>query len=187
MVDFTREHHKIFLKHGDISKFEVDAIVNDADPSLEGGNGMDGIIHRNGGPDILMDCLRSRRANGECGISKAVLTTAGTLPSKKIIHVVSPKWEGGEANEESLLKEAYFNCLNLAVKNKLRTIAFPALGAAHSFPHDKSAEIALNSVYEFLKINGKSIDEVTFVCFAAGTYRSFHRVLENLKERAELL
>lgn len=151
----------IKLIHGDITQLKVDAIVNAANSSLLGGGGVDGAIHRAGGPAILEACRRV----GGCKTGQAVITTAGNLPSKHVIHTVGPVWRGGNADEPMLLAKCYSNSLLLAVDYELRTIAFPNISTGvYGYPKDRAAEIALNTVKEFLD-SDDFIEEVTFVCF----------------------
>lgn len=110
---------------GDITKCAVDAIVNAANTSLLGGGGVDGAIHRSGGPAILEDCRKIIARQGGCKVGEAVITTAGKLPAKFVIHTVGPVWNGGENGEDEKLINCYWNSLELAVKNGVKTIAFP--------------------------------------------------------------
>ena len=115
----------IEVTQGDITKIQVDAIVNAANTSLLGGGGVDGAIHRAGGPEILKDCKKIRSKQGGCSVGTAVITTAGKLPAKYVIHTVGPVWNQGKSNEEVLLASAYLSSLKLAVEHDLKTIAFP--------------------------------------------------------------
>lgn len=116
---------KIFLQQGDITKVVADAIVNSANTSLLGGGGVDGAIHRAGGPVILDDCRKIIARQGGCQVGQAVITTAGKLPATYVIHAVGPVWNGGTSNEEQKLANCYQNALLLAVDNGVKTIAFP--------------------------------------------------------------
>ncbi|MBS1660406.1 MAG: O-acetyl-ADP-ribose deacetylase [Bacteroidetes bacterium] len=160
---------------GDITKSHVDAIVNAANTSLLGGGGVDGAIHRAGGPAILEECRRIRDRQGSCPVGEAVITTAGNLPAKYVIHTVGPYWSGGDNNEPQLLANAYRNSLELAVKHEVKTIAFPNIstGIFH-FPKDQAAKIAITTVVEFLK--NHPID-VTFVCFDQENYDLYQKSL----------
>ena len=150
---------------GDITKIEVDAIVNAANSSLLGGGGVDGAIHRAGGPEILEACRRIVAKQGGCKTGDAVITTAGRLPSKFVIHTVGPVWNGGNMNEETKLANCYINSLKLAVQNGCGSIAFPNISTGvYRFPKDKAAKIAVRTVAEFLE-NRSAITEVVFVCF----------------------
>lgn len=164
---------------GNITKIAVDAIVNAANSSLLGGGGVDGAIHRAGGPAILEACKEIRNKQGGCKTGEAVITTAGNLPAKFVIHTVGPVWNGGSSNEESLLGRAYNNSLQLAVENKVRTISFPNISTGvYGFPKDKAAAIAIKTVSEFL---GKThaIEKVIFVCFDDDNYSLYRELLPN--------
>jgi len=150
---------------GDITKIKVDAIVNAANSSLLGGGGVDGAIHRAGGPKILEECMAIREKQGACKTGEAVITTGGNLPEKYVIHTVGPVWHGGEHNEESLLASAYRNSLRLAMENNMKSIAFPNISTGvYHFPKQRAAEIAIETTKKFLESNNP-IKEVYFVCF----------------------
>ncbi|MBS1566281.1 MAG: O-acetyl-ADP-ribose deacetylase [Bacteroidetes bacterium] len=142
----------IELVQGDITKIAADAIVNAANTSLLGGGGVDGAIHRAGGKAILDDCIRIRNKQGGCAVGGAVITTAGLLPAKFVIHTVGPTWNGGKSHEEELLASAYRSSLDLAAANSVKTIAFPNISTGiYRFPKDKAAAIAVNTVKAFLQ------------------------------------
>lgn len=166
------------LIKGDITTLEVDAIVNAANTSLLGGGGVDGAIHRAGGLAILDDCKRIRAKQGGCNVGEAVITTAGNLPAKYVIHTVGPVWNGGKNNEEGLLASAYRNSLKLAVEHQVRSIAFPNVSTGiYRFPKDRAAEIAIHTVEEFLSANNADID-VTFVCFDQENHELYAALLK---------
>ena len=151
---------------GDITQLQVDAIVNAANSGLLGGGGVDGAIHRAGGSEILEACKIIRNAQGGCMAGNAVITTAGNLPAKKVIHTVGPIYMGGNENEAALLANCYKNSLQLAIDNGLRTISFPAISTGvYRYPKQEAAIIAVNTVQEFLKTNTVSFDKIIFVCF----------------------
>jgi len=152
---------------GDITTIKVDAIVNAANSSLLGGGGVDGAIHRKGGPEILEACRAIRNRQGKCPPGEAVITTAGKLPAQFVIHTVGPVWNGGKSNEEALLAKCYWNSLQLATENKVRSIAFPNISTGiYRFPKAKAAQIAQETVQTYLKETpSTSIEEVIFVCF----------------------
>ena len=157
--------NKIQLYKGDITKVTFDAIVNAANTSLMGGGGVDGAIHRAGGPAILDDCRKIVARQGGCKVGEAVITTGGRLPAKYVIHTVGPVWNGGKNNEAEKLASCYKNSLLLAVDNNIRTIAFPNISTGiYHYPKDAAAEIAVNTVAAFLKTNN-TIEKVIFVCF----------------------
>ena len=158
-------HDNIQLLKGDITKITVDCIVNAANTSLLGGGGVDGAIHRAGGKAILDDCRKIIAKQGGCKVGEAVITVAGNLPSKFVIHTVGPVWNGGLKNERESLSNCYRNSLQLAVANNCRTIAFPNISTGiYRFPKDEAAKIAVSTTIEFLSKN-KEIDKVIFVCF----------------------
>src|SRR5687768_13462042 len=155
----------IKLIKGDITKMKVDAIVNAANSSLLGGGGVDGAIHRAGGPAILEECRQIRAKQGGCDTGEAVITTAGRLPAKYVIHTVGPVWNGGNNNEPELLANCYRNSLRLAVENGVKTIAFPNISTGiYHFPKSQAAAIAIETVQRFMA-NDNSLNEVIFVCF----------------------
>jgi len=167
----------IELIKGDITKIQVDAIVNAANTSLLGGGGVDGAIHRAGGEAILEDCKKIRSKQGGCKVGEAVITTAGKLPAKFVIHTVGPVWNGGKNKEEQLLANAYTNSLTLAIENHVNTIAFPNISTGiYHFPKQKAAEIAIQSVQVFLGQN-TVIEKVIFVCFDDENFAIYQKLL----------
>jgi O-acetyl-ADP-ribose deacetylase (regulator of RNase III) len=153
------------LIQGDITKLDVDAIVNAANSSLLGGGGVDGAIHRAGGPQILEDCLLIRSKQGGCKTGEAVITRGGNLRARHVIHTVGPVWNGGSKNEEAFLANAYRNSLTLAAEHALKTIAFPSISTGiYHFPKKRAAEIAIGTVRAFIA-GEKSLEEVIFCCF----------------------
>jgi O-acetyl-ADP-ribose deacetylase len=167
----------IEVTQGDITKIHADAIVNAANTSLLGGGGVDGAIHRAGGPEILEDCKKIRSKQGGCPVGTAVITTAGKLPAKYVIHTVGPVWNQGKSNEEALLASAYLSSLQLAVEHEVKTIAFPNISTGiYRFPKQRAAEIAVGAVQQFLSTD-QQIEKVIFVCFDG----------ENLEIYSELL
>jgi O-acetyl-ADP-ribose deacetylase (regulator of RNase III) len=168
---------EVTLVQGDITKMEVDAIVNAANSSLLGGGGVDGAIHRAGGPAILEECRRIRDRQGSCAPGQAVITTAGNLPAKFVIHTVGPVWNKGTDTEKALLRSAYLNSLELAVKNGIHTIAFPNISTGvYRFPKQVAAEIAVGAVKEFMA-KDKSISNLIFVCFEQENYNIYSELL----------
>lgn len=167
----------IELIQGDITKMEVDAIVNAANTSLLGGGGVDGAIHKAGGKAILEACQKIRNKQGGCKIGEAVITTAGNLSAKFVIHAVGPAWNNGKSDEERLLLSAYHNSLQLALSNQIRSIAFPNISTGiYKFPKDKAAAIAVKAVSDFLAETDK-IERVIFVCFDAENYGIYDALL----------
>lgn len=156
---------------GDITKIKADAIVNAANSSLMGGGGVDGAIHRAGGPAILAQCKQIVARQGGCKTGEAVITTAGNLPAKFVIHTVGPVWHGGKNGEAHKLADCYKNSLQLAVENGCKTIAFPAISTGvYGYPKEEAARIAVTAVMDFLK-RSTEIEEVFFVCFDAGSFQ----------------
>ncbi len=167
---------KIKVIKGYITTIETNAIVNDANTSLLGGGGVDGAIHRKGGTKILEECIAIRNKQGGCNVGEAVITSAGNLPSKYVIHTVGPVWNGDKEEKKKLLENCYQNCLELAVKNNIKTIAFPNISTGiYHFPKDKAATIAIETVSNFNQ-NDK-IDEVVFVCFDDENYDLYQKIL----------
>lgn len=152
---------KMQVFQGDITKVKVDAIVNAANNTLLGGFGVDGAIHREGGGEILEACKKI----GGCKTGEAVITTAGKLPAKYVIHTVGPVWFDGNNNEAEKLSSCYHKSLQLAIDNRCRSIAFPNISTgAYGFPKQEAARIAVNTVKKFLEQHHQ-IDQVLFVCF----------------------
>lgn len=168
---------RISIIQGDITKLEVDAIVNAANASLMGGGGVDGAIHQAGGPSILKECREIIFREGPCPTGHAVITTAGNLPSKYVIHTVGPVWKGGKSDEEQLLERAYLNSLKLAHRYDIVSIAFPNISTGvYGFPKQKAAEIAIRTVTQFLS-NNHQISKVYFICFDRENYELYQQLL----------
>lgn len=158
---------------GDITKIKVDAIVNAANTSLLGGGGVDGAIHRAGGKVILEECQKIRNKQKGCKVGEAVITKAGNLPAKFVIHTVGPVWNDGNSNEELLLSSSYLNCLNLALQNNVQSISFPNISTGiYKFPKDKAALIAFETVNRFFSTTCK-IEKVIFICFDEENYKIY--------------
>lgn len=156
---------KIIAIQGDITKVEADAIVNAANTSLMGGGGVDGAIHRAGGPAILDDCRKIVARQGGCPTGEAVITTAGRLPARYVIHTVGPVWNGGHKQEAEKLAGCYRNSLQLAIDNGVKTIAFPNISTGiYHFPKAQAAAIAVKTIRDFLE-QEHSIEQVILVCF----------------------
>lgn len=159
----------------DITKMRVDAIVNAANTSLLGGGGVDGAIHRAAGPKLLEEC---RGLNG-CNIGAAKITKGYLLPAKFVVHTVGPYWNGGNDNEDELLKQAYTNSLLVAQENGVQTIAFPNISTGiYHFPKERAAKIAIVAVQEFIDKNPYDIKEVFFVCFDEDNYRIYQQLIK---------
>lgn len=177
-------HNKLIeLVVGDITEQRVDAIVNAANSRLAGGGGVDGAIHRRGGPEIMEE-TKQRYPNG-CPTGSAVISGAGNLPAKFVIHAVGPIWVGGERGEAKQLAGAYRRCLELAAEEGCESISFPAISCGvYGYPLDQAAEIALSTAAAFLKTND-SPTFVRFVLFGEETYAAFEAELERLMGRKD--
>jgi O-acetyl-ADP-ribose deacetylase (regulator of RNase III) len=170
---------KVSIVQGDITRQATDAIVNAANSSLMGGGGVDGAIHRAGGPAILEECKKIVARQGRLPTGKAVITTGGDLKAKYVIHTVGPIWHGGSKNEAELLESAYYECLKLATENKLASISFPSISTgAYGYPVDKAAKVAVSTVVSFLNGQATSLKNVVFVLFDSRTYQSYRSTLQ---------
>ena len=164
------------LRQADITTLSVDAIVNAANSSLAGGGGVDGAIHRRGGPAILDEC----RAIGGCATGDAVATTAGDLDAKYVIHAVAPRYHG-RADDALMLRSAYENALRRAKELDLTSVAFPSLGTgAYGYPVSEAAVIALETVTEHLRSSDTSIQTILFALFSDGDLRTYEQALASL-------
>ena len=166
---------EITLLRGDITHQQIDIIVNAANTSLLGGGGVDGAIHRAGGAEILEECTKIRNRQGGCAVGEAVITSAGKLPSKYVIHTVGPTWNGGNSNEKHKLAQCYENSLLLAEEKQATSICFPNISTGvYRFPKYAAAAVAIGVVKEF---QPKSLKEVRFVCFDEENYRIYKELL----------
>jgi len=164
---------KIDIVRGDITKLDVDAIVNAANTTLLGGGGVDGAIHRAAGPQLLAEC----RTIGGCPPGEAKLTRGYHLPARFVIHTVGPVWRGGKHHEPETLANCYRNSLQLAVENEIKTIAFPAISCgAYGYPIPDAAQVALKTARDFLATDD-SIDKVTFVLWGEDIYEAYRQLL----------
>ena len=171
---------RIEILKGDITKLKLDAIVNAANTSLLGGGGVDGAIHRAAGPELL----EFNRKLGGCPTGDAKISPGFNLPAKYIIHTVGPFWNGGKNNvteavtkEDKLLASCYRNSLKLAVENKVKIIAFPAISTGvYRFPLERATKIAFTEVKKFLEKND-SIEKVIFVCFDEESFQVYRKIL----------
>jgi ADP-ribosylglycohydrolase/O-acetyl-ADP-ribose deacetylase (regulator of RNase III) len=169
---------EIEILKADITEIHVDAIVNAANTSLLGGGGVDGAIHRKGGKAILDECIQIRNKQGGCKVGEAVITTAGNLPSKYVIHTVGPVWNGGKGLEEELLKRRYLRVLELAVENDIKTIAFPNISTGiYKFPKELAAEIALDTISIFE--DREQFEKIIFVCYDEENFKIYNDIIEN--------
>lgn len=173
-------HTQVRLTRGDITRETVDAIVNAANSSLMGGGGVDGAIHRAGGPQILEECKAIRNRQGGCKPGQAVITTAGNLSATHVVHTVGPVWHGGTANEAQTLADAYRNSLEVAAGVGDKTIAFPSISTgAYGYPLDKAASVAVLTVADYCK-EYVSFTEIRFVLFDQAAYSAFQKALSEL-------
>ena len=173
---------KLRIIQGDITEQATDAIVNAANSSLMGGGGVDGAIHRAGGPAILEECKQIVARQGRLPAGKAVITTAGNLKAGHVIHTVGPIWHGGGRGEAELLASAYRESLKLAAENQLASIAFPSISTgAYGYPLDRAARVAIGTVAAFLRQGVTSLREVVFVLFDSQTLRAYTSALEDSK------
>jgi O-acetyl-ADP-ribose deacetylase len=164
---------KIDIVRSDITKLDVDAIVNAANTTLLGGGGVDGAIHRAAGTELLAEC----RALGGCRPGEARITRGYHLPARFVIHTVGPVWKGGTRHEPEILANCYRNSLQLAVENEIKTIAFPAISCgAYGYPIPEAAQIALKATRDFLATDD-SIDKVAFVLWGEDIYDAYRQLL----------
>jgi O-acetyl-ADP-ribose deacetylase (regulator of RNase III) len=172
--EVTVNQSRLRLIQGDITRQDSDAIVNAANSSLMGGGGVDGAIHRAGGPAILAECKQIVARQGRLPTGQAVITTGGNLKAKHVIHTVGPIWRGGSQGEAELLASAYRESLKLAAGNNLRSIAFPSISTGvYGYPVDEAARVATSTVIAFLNQEKAPIKEVIFVLFDAGTFTAY--------------
>jgi O-acetyl-ADP-ribose deacetylase (regulator of RNase III) len=169
---------RVYVLRGDITTLKVDAIVNAANSSLMGGGGVDGAIHRAGGPAILDECRQIIARQGRCDTGRAVITTGGNLPASYVIHTVGPVWNGGRSREHELLASCYRHSLQLAETKKCRSIAFPNISTGiYGFPKEQAAIVATTAVSAFL-LQNKTIEQVYFVCFDEDNFRLINQALD---------
>ena len=182
LMEFQVGKATLQLIKGDLTDIEADAIVNAANSSLMGGGGVDGAIHRKGGPVILEECRRIRATEWPDGLptGKAVITSGGNLKAKYVIHTVGPVWLGGFHVEAELLKQAYKNSLKLAVTKGLKTIAFPSISTgAYGYPIEDASLIAVKTVKDFLEKEDK-LEKVIFVLFSDNDFQVYLRTTKSV-------
>lgn len=166
---------------GDITVQNTDAIVNAANSSLMGGGGVDGAIHRAGGPAILEECKQIVSRQGRLPAGKAVITTGGNLRARYVIHTVGPVWRGGDRGEAELLASAYRESLKLAVEKNLHSISFPSISTGvYGYPVDRAARVASSTVAGFLQTGPAALTEAVFVLFDDRTFRAYSKALDEI-------
>jgi O-acetyl-ADP-ribose deacetylase (regulator of RNase III) len=172
---------RLGLIQGDITRQDADAIVNAANSGLMGGGGVDGAIHRAGGPAILEECKEIIARIGRLPTGRAVITTGGNLKARYVIHTVGPIWHGGNKGEAELLASAYRENLSLAAERKLKSVAFPSISTGvYGYPVDKAAKVALETVINFLRNESTSLQQVIFVLYDSNTYQTYAAKLNEL-------
>ncbi len=174
-------NRQLMLLEGDITISSSEAIVNAANSSLMGGGGVDGAIHRAGGPAILRECKQIVEKQGKLPAGKAVITTGGNLKAKYVIHTVGPVWRSGDKNEDELLASSYRESLKLAEDKHIGSISFPSISTgAFGYPAYKAAKVALKTVVLFLKDEASSVNKVVFVLYDYNTYDAYQVALSEI-------
>jgi O-acetyl-ADP-ribose deacetylase len=177
----TIQNTRLLLVKGDITVQKVDAIVNAANSGLLGGGGVDGAIHRAGGPDIIDECRQIVAMAGRLPAGKVVITTGGRLPAKYVIHTVGPVWRGGGNKEEETLARCYTESLQIATDQGLTSISFPAISTGvYGYPQDQAAKVAINSVIVYLKNNTTPLRLIQFVVYDDNAFKIYSAYLENI-------
>ncbi|MFC1911968.1 O-acetyl-ADP-ribose deacetylase [Chloroflexota bacterium] len=181
LTEISVNQAKLCIMRGDITRQATEAIVNAANSGLMGGGGVDGAIHRVGGPAILEECKQIVSRQGRLPAGQAVMTTGSNLEAKYVIHTVGPIWYGGEKGESGLLASAYRESLKLAVENKLASISFPSISTgAYGYPVSEAAKIALETVASFLLEKATSLKVVVFVLFDERTFCVYSDALHEI-------
>jgi O-acetyl-ADP-ribose deacetylase (regulator of RNase III) len=174
--------HTLALVQGDITGIAADAIVNAANSALAGGGGVDGAIHHAGGPEIMADLEQRYGRQRHCPTGEAVISVAGRLPARWVVHAVGPVWRGGGAGEEGLLRAAYRAALGLAEQVGAGTVTLPAISCGiYGYPLADGARVALDAVAGRLAEGGPTIEQATFVLFSSDTFEAFAEALESLR------
>jgi len=186
-TEVTINQVKLRIIQGDITQQGTDAIVNAANSSLMGGGGVDGAIHRAGGPAILDQCKQIVARQGQLPTGKAVITTGGNLKAKYVIHTVGPIWHGGNKGEPELLASAYQESLKLAAENNLNSISFPSISTgAYGYPVSQASKVAINAVITLLSQSTTSLREAVFVLFDSQTFGAYASALTEIGEERGL-
>ncbi len=175
---------KITLAEGDITRVSADAIVNAANSALAGGGGVDGAIHRAGGPEIMRELDGIRAQSGGCAAGSAVATRAGKLPARHVFHAVGPVYRDGRHGEGELLASCYRKCLELAEEHAVETISFPAISTGvYGYPIEEAAAIALREVVRHLERPDANVRQVIFVLFGRNAYETYVKALTSLSQQ----
>jgi len=170
---------KLELLKGDITKLQVDAIVNAANTSLLGGGGVDGSIHKAGGKKILEECIAIRNRQGGCEVGEAVYTSAGNLPANFVIHTVGPVWNGDKEEKSVLLTNCYKNSLKIAERLCVKSIAFPNISTGiYHYPKEKAALLAVETIRRYFEKSNSIIERVIFICFDDENYKIYEKLLK---------
>ena len=178
MLERTVGRSKLVLVQGDITRQDTDVIVNAANTDLAGGGGVDGAIHRAGGPEILAACKAIVARQGGCPTGQAVVTVGGRLPARHVVHAVGPVWHGGGRGEDEALCSAYVNSLAAALSVGARSVSFPCISTGvYGFPAERAARIAYDAVIDFLRRHDR-LDEVRFVVFSPADHDVYARLFE---------
>jgi len=186
IVQITVNQAKLSIIQGDITRQAIDAIVNAANSGLMGGGGVDGAIHRAGGPVILEECKQIVARQGRLPTGKAVMTTGGNLKARYVIHTVGPVWGGGSKGEAALLASAYRESLKLAVASKLASVSFPSISTGvYGYPVDKAAWVALEAIVSFLRESITTVKEVVMVLFDSRTFTAYAEALQEIAKKKE--
>jgi O-acetyl-ADP-ribose deacetylase (regulator of RNase III) len=186
-ITVTIDQAKLLITQGDITRQSTNAIVNAANSSLMGGGGVDGAIHRAGGPAILQECKQIVARQGRLPAGKAVITTGGNLKAKHVIHTVGPVWRGGNKGEPELLASAYRESLKVAAESNLSSVSFPSISTGvYGYPLDQAARVALNAAITFLSESDTSLREVVFVLFDSRTLGAYSSALREMAEERGL-
>jgi len=182
MIEVSLDNNRLLkVVEGDITKIAVDAIVNAANSALAGGGGVDGAIHKAGGPAIRADLNAIIAKQKTCPTGSAVVTSAGNLPAKFVFHAVGPVYQDGESGEPELLTSCYRTCLKLADQHGVKTISFPSISAGvYGYPMDEAAEIALTEVMDYLGRPQTGVEQVILVVFGKAAYGTFLRVMRRM-------
>ena len=184
VTEVTVSSVKLGIIQGDITKQGTDAIVNAANSSLMGGGGVDGAIHRAGGPAILEECKKIVSRQGRLPTGRAVITTGGNLKAGYVIHTVGPVWRGGDKGEPELLTSAYRESLKVAAENKLSSISFPSISTGvYGYPVGQAAKVAVVTVAAFLHRSPAVLKEVVFVLFDSKTFAAYLLALREVAEK----